>query len=142
MTELSLTVDRTINASQEAVFNAWLNPDMLRKFMHPAAEMSVPRASNDPKEGGAFEVVMQVGENELPHSGVYKEISPHDRIVFTWMGHVSVDDSTVTLTFEPAERGTHVTLTHVRFMDEETRDNHQGGWTNILAKLDTVLSEK
>lgn len=140
MTELSLTVDRTINAPQQAVFDAWLNPDMLRKFMHPAAEMSVPRASNEPKEGGAFEVVMRVGDNELPHSGTYKEISPHSRIVFSWVGHVSVDNSIVTLTFEPVENGTHVTLTHVRFMDEETRDNHQGGWTNILAKLDSVLA--
>lgn len=140
MTDLSLTVERTINASQKAVFDAWLNPEMLGKFMHPAAGMSAPRVSSDPKEGGAFEIVMKAGDNEMPHTGVYREISPHDRIVFTWESHASIEDSTVTLTFAPTENGTHVTLQHDRFLNEEMRDNHNGGWTNILETLDNVVA--
>ncbi|WP_380053666.1 SRPBCC domain-containing protein [Falsihalocynthiibacter sp. SS001] len=140
MTDLSLTVDRTINATPEAVFNAWLNPDMLRKFMLPGDNMSVPSASSDAKEGGRFEVVMKVGDQEIPHAGTYKEISPHERLVFTWESPVSVEDSTVTLTFEPVETGTHVTLTHVRFMDEEKRSNHEGGWARILSSMDSALA--
>jgi uncharacterized protein YndB with AHSA1/START domain len=140
MTDLNLKVERTINATQEDVFNAWLNPEMLRQFMMPAAGMSVPKASNDPKEGGRFEIVMLAGENEIPHAGTYREIKPHDRIVFTWESPFSVDDSTVTLTFAPADAGTHVTLSHVRFADAETRDNHEGGWVGILAGLETLLT--
>lgn len=140
MTDLNLTVERTINAPQADVFNAWLNPEMLRKFMMPAAGMSVPEASNDPKEGGQFEIVMQAGENQIPHSGTYREISPHDRIVFTWVSPYSVEDSTVTLIFTPAETGTHVTLTHIRFSDAESRDNHQGGWAGILDALEATLN--
>lgn len=140
MTELTLTVERTINASQKDVFNAWLNPDMLRKFMMPAPGMSVPVASNDPKVGGRFDLVMQAGDDQIPHAGTYKEIDPHDRIVFTWESPFSVDDSTVTLTFAPKDGGTHVTLTHVRFADEQARDNHQGGWTGILEALSTQFS--
>lgn len=140
MTDLKLTVERTIKAAQADVFNAWLNPDMLRQFMMPAAGMSVPKASNDPKEGGRFEIVMLAGENEIPHAGTYREISPHDRIVFTWETPFSVDDSTVTLTFDPIEGGTQVTLTHVRFSDAETRDNHKGGWAGILKALDATLT--
>ncbi len=139
MSDLSLTVERTINAPQADVFNAWLNSDMLRQFMMPAAGMSVPRASNDPKEGGRFEIVMQAGDDEIPHAGTYREISPHDRIVFTWESPFSVDDSTVTLTFSSVEGGTHVTLHHVRFKDADTRDNHAGGWTGILESLDKAL---
>ena len=52
----------------------------------------------------------------------------------------SVDGSTVTLTFAPVTGGTHVKLTHVKFVDEQSRDNHQGGWTNILAALDNALT--
>lgn len=140
MTDLNLTVERTIRATQADVFNAWLDPEMLRKFMMPAAGMSVPKASNDPKEGGRFEIVMRAGENEIPHAGTYREISPHDRIVFTWESPYSVDDSTVTLTFAPAGQGTRVTLTHVRFSDAETRDNHKGGWDGILETLDAALA--
>lgn len=140
MADLTLTVERTINSAPEDVFNAWLNPDMLRKFMMPAEGMSVPKASNTPKEGGRFEIIMLARENEMPHSGTYQEISPHDRIVFTWESPFSVEDSTVTLTFAPADGGTHVTLTHVRFNDAETRDNHKGGWIGILENLDTALA--
>lgn len=140
MTDLTLTVERTINAPQEAVFNAWLNPDMLSKFMRPGEGMAAPRVSNDPKKGGAFEIVMIAGDNELPHTGVYREISPHDRIVFTWESHASIEDSTVTLTFAPADKGTHVTLQHDRFISEEVRENHNGGWTRILAELDSAVA--
>ena len=140
MTDLSLKVERTIKAPQKDVFNAWLNPDMLRKFMMPAAGMTVPTASNDPQEGGRFEIVMRAGENDIPHAGTYREISPHNRIVFTWESPYSVDESTVTLTFDPTDDGTHVTLTHVRFADEQTRDNHQGGWVGILETLDATLN--
>lgn len=141
MTDLSLTVERTINAPQQDVFNAWLNPDMLRKFMTPGPGMTVPRASTDAKAGGSFDIVMQAGDNEIPHSGSYKEIDPHNRIVFTWISPFSVDDSTVTLTFAAADGGgTHITLTHIRFTDEETRDNHQGGWNGILEALSAALT--
>lgn len=140
MTDLNLTVERTIKAAQADVFNAWLDPEMLRKFMMPAAGMSVPKATNDPKEGGRFEITMLAGDNEIPHGGTYREINPHDRIVFTWESPFSVEDSTVTLTFAPAEQGTHVTLTHDRFSDAETRDNHKGGWIGILETLETALA--
>ena len=140
MTDLSLQIERTINATPKEVFEAWLNPDMLRKFMIPGEGMTVPRASNDPKEGGRFEIIMQGGENEIPHAGTYREISPHDRIVFSWESPYSVDDSTVTLDFAPDGDATKLTLTHVRFPDEDSRNNHEGGWGQILSALDAALA--
>ncbi len=141
MTDLTLTVERTIKAAPEKVFEAWLRPDMLQKFMLPAEGMTVPKASNDPREGGRFELVMQAGDQEIPHAGTYHEINPHDRIVFGWESPYSTDGSTVTLDFKPVAEGTHLTLTHVRFPDAESRDNHQGGWGNILAALDANLTQ-
>ncbi len=139
MTDLTLTVERTINAAQEDVFNAWLNPDMLQKFMMPAPGMSVPRASNDPREGGRFDIVMKA-DGEIPHAGTYKVIDPHEQIVFTWESPYSTDGSTVTLDFAAVDGGTHLKLTHVRFPNEESRDNHEGGWIQILATLDDALA--
>lgn len=139
MTDLSLTTHRTIAAPQEAVFNAWLDPEMLRKFMRPGPGMTTPKAENDPRKGGRFDLVMKAGDDEIPHAGTYKEIDPHSRIVFTWESPFSADDSTVTLDFAPDGTGTKVTLTHVRFVSEESRDNHMGGWTAILAALDETL---
>lgn len=139
MTDLTLTVERTINAPQDALFNAWLDPDLLRKFMIPGPGMTVPSASTDPRVGGRFAIVMKGSENEMPHAGTYQEIDPHKRIVFTWESPYSVEDSTVTLTFAPDGAGTRLTLTHVRFPDAQTRDNHEGGWAMILAALEQAV---
>ncbi len=139
MAELSLTTSRTINASPETLFNAWLDPKMLQQFMRPGPDMTVPRASTDPKTGGRFDIVMQAGDNEIPHAGTYKEIDPHRRLVFTWESPFSADDSTVTLDFAPGDGGTEVTLTHTRFPSEESRDNHAGGWAKILELLESEL---
>ncbi|MBV1868879.1 MAG: SRPBCC domain-containing protein [Marinosulfonomonas sp.] len=138
MTELSLTVSRTIDAPAETLFNAWLDPAMLVKFMLPGAGMSVPRASSDPVEGGRFDIVMQGRNGEIPHHGIYKKITHHSQLIFTWQSSVSVDDSTVTLDFKPVQGGTQLNLHHVKFASEETRDNHQGGWSAILAALEAA----
>lgn len=141
MTDLTLQIERTIAAPREALFKAWLDPEMLKRFMLPGGpDMSVPRASTDPREGGRFEIIMLAGGQELPHCGTYREITPHERIVFTWESHHSTEkDSEVTLDFMPEGDGTRVTLTHVRFPSEESRDNHQKGWGGILAALDGVM---
>ncbi|AKO95742.1 MAG: SRPBCC domain-containing protein [Marinovum algicola] len=141
MTELTMQVERSIAAPREAVFRAWLDPEMLRRFMLPGQDMTVPRADVDAREGGRFEIVMRAGDKDMPHAGTYREISPHERIVFTWESPYSTEtDSEVTLEFAPEGDGTRVTLTHVRFPDAEMRDNHKAGWSAILAALDTALA--
>lgn len=140
MTELALTTEHLFKAPPKAVFDAWLNPEMLQKFMMPAPGMTVPSASSDAKTGGRFSILMKGGENEIPHAGTYREISPHDRLVFTWESPFSSEGSEVEITFKPEGNGTRLTLTHTRFPDEEQRDNHKGGWINILAALDKTLA--
>ena len=135
MTELSLTVSRKINASPEKLFNAWLDPKMLARFMLPGEGMTVPSAKTDPVEGGRFDIVMKAGDHEIPHHGIYKKISPHSELVFTWQSVHSVDGSTVTLTFEPTQGGTEITLHQVKFASEDSVKSHQGGWTSILDAL-------
>lgn len=139
--DLTLTCTRTIPAAPEAVFDAWLNPATIAKFMTPGPGMSVPKAETDARVGGRFDIVMKAGDQEIPHWGLYRELDRPNRIVFTWNSPFTTDeDSTVTLTFAPADGGTDVTLHHVRFPSEESRDNHEGGWTHILATLEDALA--
>lgn len=140
MSDLSLKVERVIDATPEAIFDAWLSPKMLQRFMMPAADMSVPSATSDAKVGGRFEIVMRAGEQDMPHRGTYLDITPHERIVFTWESPFSPEESEVTVTLKPVDAGTLVTLSHVRFLDEQKRDNHEGGWTKILDVLATEMS--
>ena len=135
-TELKLETSRVIAASREALFDAWLNPEMLAKFMTPGPDMTVPEAKSDATVGGRFLVVMRAGNEDMPHAGTYKTIDRPNRLAFTWESPISsIDGSTVTIDFEEADGGTNVRLTHVRFPDEESRDNHEKGWGAILTAL-------
>ena len=141
MTDLTVKVNKTIHASIEKVFDAWLNPKILSKFMMPMPGMPESDVENDAREGGSFTIIMHAGEDKLPHTGEYLEINRPDKLVFTWASHCSVDNSTVTLNFTKIEDSkTNISLTHVKFIDEKTRSDHEGGWGNILDKLNEVMS--
>ena len=141
MQDMTMTVRRRINAPAAKVFNAWLDPKIMSRFMMGKAEMTVPVAETDPRVGGRFKVVMATPDNEVVHSGEYKEITPHSRLVFTWVSPFSIEGSTVTLEFDDAGNGqTDVALTQVKFSDEGKRDGHQQGWTHILGRLAEVLA--
>ena len=137
MSELELTINRTIPASREAVFNAWLSPEILAKFMTTPKGASAPaRVNDDPVKGGRFSIVMMNGDKEIPHAGTYLEIDPHSRLVFTWESPYSLDDSVVTIDLtEPAPGSTVLSLRHVKFRSVEARDGHHEGWTAIIGNL-------
>lgn len=137
--ELTLTLSRTINAPVEKVFDAWLNPETLAKFMIPGSGMCEPDVSTDAVEGGCFSILMSASDKELPHTGVYQKILPHSQIVFTWQSAQSIDGSTVTLNFQPNASGTLIELQQVKFFSEEARAAHNGGWQAILLHLDQLL---
>jgi uncharacterized protein YndB with AHSA1/START domain len=137
MKELELTVSRTIAAPREKVFNAWLSPQMLAKFMMPPLPGSKPaKVSNDPVKGGRFSIVMVTPEKEIPHAGTYLEIDPFGRLSFTWESPYSLDDSVVTIDLvELGPDMTEITVRHVTFKNEEARQAHEQGWTAILGNL-------
>ena len=140
MSELELTVEKTIKAPIEKVYKAWLNPELLAQFMRPAADVSIPEVAVDAKVGGKFKIIMMSGENSLPHSGEYKELTPFTKMVFTWESPFSMEGSTVTLNLKAHDGGTHISLHQIKFPSEESRNNHNGGWTKILSTLDSFLT--
>jgi uncharacterized protein YndB with AHSA1/START domain len=141
MSELDLTVTRTIAAPRETVFNAWLSPATLAKFMRPpAGSIEETRVKTDPVKGGRFSIVMVTPEREIPHGGTYLDISPYSRLSFTWESPFSDDDSVVTIDLaEPAPGQTEIILKQVKFRSEEARDGHIRGWTALLGYLNDSL---
>ena len=131
-------VERLVPAPPRTVFEAWLDPEALRRFMCPAPGTRVTRAECDPRVGGKFLIVMNVGGQDLPHRGEYLEIERHTRMVFTWVSAHAGEGSRVTLRFVEIPGGrTRLTLEHVGLPDAE-QANHHSGWSNILAELSAL----
>lgn len=140
MSDLNVNVTKVIHAPIEKVFDAWLNPEMLSQFILPMPGMPHPHTETDAREGGKFTIIMQVGDDKIPHTGKYLEISRPNKLVFTWESPFSTEGSIVTLEFNELENNqTNVNLTHVKFIDEESRINHEGGWGNILESLHALF---
>lgn len=141
MSELELTISRTIPASREKVFNAWLSPKTLAQFMTtPMGGTAQSKVTNDPVKGGRFSIVMMNEDKEIPHAGTYLAIDPHSHLSFTWESPYSLDDSVVTIDLTEVDAGTtELTLRHVKFRSEQARDGHREGWTAIVGQLANVL---
>ena len=142
MTELKVNIEKIINAPIEKVFDAWLNAKMLAKFMRGMPEMAETDVEIDAREGGRFTFTMNLGDEKIPHRGEYLQISRPHKLVFTWESQYSVvDNSTVTLNFKRIdEHKTKISLTHVKFINEEARSGHEEGWGNVLNALNAVMN--
>ena len=142
MTDLTINIHKTINAPIEKVFDAWLNARMLSKFMRGMPDMPESDVETDAREGGNFTIIMHYRGEKIPHTGKYLEISRPDKLVFTWASQYSVvDNSKVTLKFTKIDDNkTNIWLSHVKFIDEESRFGHEEGWGNVLDKLNAVMS--
>ena len=140
MADLTVNITKNINAPIEKVFDAWLDPAMLTQFILPAPGMPQPEVENDPCEGGRFSIIMDVGDNKIPHHGTYLTINRPEELVFSWESPFSVDGSQVALQFSAIDANTtQVELTHTKFADEESCANHEGGWGNILDMLEELV---
>ena len=138
MTDLTLTCSRIIKATPAQVYDAWLNPAKILRYMTMGPDMRAENARTDPRIGGRFAFNM-VGDQRSPHQGTYTALDPHSRIAFTWETPWSAEGSHVDLRLTPIAGGTEVVLTHVRFRSEDSRDGHRKGWTGILERLDGML---
>lgn len=141
MADLKVNIDKIIHAPIGKVFDAWLNPELLAKFMRGLPEMAETEVEIDAREGGRFTFVMNLGDEKIAHTGTYLEIRRPDKLVFTWESQYSVvDNSTVTLIFTKIDEAkTNISLSHIRFIDEEARSGHEEGWGNVLVHLEEVV---
>lgn len=79
--ELLLT--RLIAAPREKIFKAWTTPELLVQWFTPKPWQTV-RAEVDVRPGGASLIVMRGPDGtEFPNRGVYLEVVPNQRLVFT-----------------------------------------------------------
>lgn len=141
MSDLTTTISKHFAAAPEAVFDAWTDPDNMGAWFSPMTTASVPKL--DLKVGGEFQINMHGPDADYVHTGRYLEIDRPGKLVFTWISEGTKDQETVvTLALATDGEGTLLTLTHERFPDTESRDNHNKGWEAILEKFAGVCISK
>jgi uncharacterized protein YndB with AHSA1/START domain len=78
-----LVLDRLLRAPRAAVWRCWTEPALLKQWFAPAP-WTTPEVSLDLRPGGASRFVMRSPEGQdFPSAGVYLEVVPERRLVFT-----------------------------------------------------------
>jgi uncharacterized protein YndB with AHSA1/START domain len=87
---------------------------------------------------------MTQGDKSHAVAGRYIEVRPPERLVFTWKWEnepAHVEETTVTLEFHDRGSATELVLTHDRFENAASRDEHDKGWGGCLDRLARFLGE-
>ena len=136
-------VAREFDASPERAFDAWLNPELIGRWMFGPAlrDEQVVRVAVDPRVGGRFAFLVRRGGGDLDHVGEYRVLDKPCRLVFTWGVADIVDgESRVTVDITPRAGGCTLELTHeLRPEWADYADRTRDGWTEMLGCLAAIL---
>jgi uncharacterized protein YndB with AHSA1/START domain len=80
----AIRLTRVFDASRVQIFEAWTKPEQVTCWWD-AASAPLIACEIDLRPGGAFKFVTQ-SHPEMPFAGIYREITPPDRLVFEAMG--------------------------------------------------------
>ena len=137
----TLIIERVFKASPEKVYKAWTDPAILVKWWGPEG-VTTPECQMDVRAGGGWRTTMLMNSGESHTvSGVYRELSPPDRLVMSWgweeegtRGH----ETEIEVTFEPVSAGTKMRFVQNVFQSTEMRDKHAGGWNSSFNDLERI----
>jgi uncharacterized protein YndB with AHSA1/START domain len=139
---ISLRIERWFDAPRELVFKAWTDPEHLAKWWGPEG-VTIPVYEVDARVGGKFRTCMAGPDgSENWVQGVYREVEPPRRLVFTWAWEedgVPGHQTLVTVELSDANGGTNLVLTHEGFETEESCQKHNSGWSSSLNCLEKAL---
>jgi uncharacterized protein YndB with AHSA1/START domain len=151
--EREIVMTRVFDAPRELVFEAWTTPDLLKRWLYGSEEWKLAFCEIDLKVDGALRFVWRHSDGrEMGMGGVYREIVPPQRLVFTelfdedWTGGVSL------VTTVLAEQAGKTTMTQtVRYSSLAARDGvlktpmEQGiaqSYDRLAALLETTLARE
>ena len=147
--EREITITRVFDAPRSLVFKMWTDPKYLAEWWGPGV-FTNPVCEVDARVGGKWRIVMRAQDGtEYPGGGVYREVVPPERLVFTNIatdreGHPVLDGLT-TVTFDDYQGRTKLTL-HTRavaLVDYAAAylGGMQEGWSQSLDSLAATLAK-
>lgn len=141
---IDVQVTRPFRARAEQVFDAWLDPAWLGRWMFgpEVRAEKVLHLRTEPRVGGDFSFLVERQGQAIDHVGIYQHIERPRRLVFTWAirGESDEDASTVAIDIADTPEGCTLTLTHTlpaRWADYAPRTRQ--GWDTMLDALQRLF---
>ena len=132
-------VTQCYRPSPEIAFDAWLNPEIKRKWLFVCPSIEITGVVIHPEVRGSFSILEYERNNEqyIDHYEEYPEITRPYKLVFT----LSVPSHFPTVTFvtvdiEPKTGGCELKFTQTGVEPAKTEAN----WRVMLQQLDVVLN--
>lgn len=127
-TKTIITVESTVNAPVEKVWNYWTKPEHITKWNNASDDWHTPWAKNDLRQGGSFVSRMEAKDGSMgfDFGGVYDVVRPNEYIEYT-IG----DGRKVKVNFTAQGNLTKLVES---FEAESTNptEMQRGGWQSIL----------
>ncbi|NWG52631.1 MAG: SRPBCC domain-containing protein [Hydrogenophilaceae bacterium] len=133
-----LLITRIFDAPARLVFQLWSEAAHMQAWMGPEG-FTCEAMDIDFRVGGAYRgMIKSAAYGESWFGGVYREIAPEKRLVFTFAwdaGPSAGVETLITITFAERDGKTTQTFHQTPFLDVERRDSHVGGWSSAFDKL-------
>jgi uncharacterized protein YndB with AHSA1/START domain len=142
MSTATLSLERSFDAPRDAVFAAWTDPEVLRRWWAAGPDWDTPEAEVDLRVGGSYRLAMRDPASGDVHvvGGEYTEVEPPERLVYTWAWEDAMspgsDNSLVTVLFRDDGARTTVLLTHTGFAGADEVGKHEHGWHAVMDSLE------
>lgn len=146
-----LVLTRLIAAPPEAVYRAWTDPELIKLWFTPRP-WTTPVVETDVRPGGSSYILMRGPQGEEhPNRGVYLEVVPNRKLVFTdaytkaWVPS-GKPFMTGVLTFESEGGKTRYTARALHWSAAD-RDMHEkmgfeAGWGKATDQLEELLAKR
>ena len=144
LNDKELVLTRLINARREVVFAAFTDPRRVSQWWGPK-DFPATHVEIDARVGGRWRncLTAVADGRELWQHGVFREVVPFSRLVFTFVWEEEGErglETLVTVTFSDESGRTRLTLRQTPFQSTTERDGHGGGWTSTFDRLDEFLA--
>jgi uncharacterized protein YndB with AHSA1/START domain len=117
VSDRELVVTRTFNGRASLVFDAMTKPELVKRWWAPRSlGVTLFECEADVRVGGSYRYVFgRDPAKPMAFSGIYKELVPHTRIVWTQIFEQmrSAGEAVSTITLEERDGKTHMVQSHL-----------------------------
>jgi uncharacterized protein YndB with AHSA1/START domain len=136
-TKQSVTIETTVNAPVEKVYELWNAPEHIIQWCTPGPDWHTPRVTNDLRVGGTYLARMEAKDGSMGFDlpATYDEVVPNEHIAYT-MG----DGRKVVIDYTEEGDQTRIVETFDA-EDQHPVDFQRAGWQAILDNFKKYAEE-